>query len=84
MVALNAWDWDTAAVTFGTISYVDCDIHHCMIEGISGIYILENLLIAFKKEEFIKKGMTLMKIGPLSAVWKNNSENPDIVKNVFL
>lgn len=173
MVALNAWDWDTSAVTFGTIAYVyvhdneshnnefrllpgrkvypagdvDCDIHHCIIENLSGIYTfkmycqpnfrnavdktshdisgavgniyqvyfrnilinekrntgfseipvksifevcadchdiyMEDIHIQFTKEEFQRNDMHFMNVGPLSAVWKNNSENPEDWSELF-
>ncbi len=65
MIALNAWDWHSSAMTFGSIShlyinnikstnnelrvlpgqkvfddcsFVDCDIHDCVFEKLSGIY----------------------------------------------
>ncbi len=65
MVALNAWDWHSSAMTFGTIDHIlvenvtstnnefrllpgqkvfsdgrtaDCDIHSCILSGISGVY----------------------------------------------
>lgn len=65
MVALNAWDWDTSAISFGSITNVvveniksdrnefrllpgqklfkngdkvDCNIENCVIENVSGIY----------------------------------------------
>ena len=173
MVAMNAWDWDTAAITFGSIQYlyvhdnesknnefrilpgrklyedgyVDCDIHHCVIEGLSGIYTFkmycqpnimnaidknyhdvsgtvgniydvyfkditidehrdsgfasipvgsvfevcadchdiyfEDIRIAYTREEFECKGMHMMNVGPLSATWKNGSEDPEKWGEVF-
>jgi len=173
MVALNAWDWDTSAVTFGTIEniyvhdnkstnnelrllpgrkmyeddYVDCDIKNCILERLSGIYTFklycqpnisnaeiegyhdvsgtvgnisnvwfkdidinenrdsgfhglpvngifdvcancrdlhfENIRVLSAREDVEKRGMKFMSAGPLSAVWKNGSDNPDDWGEVF-
>ena len=173
VVALNAWDWDTSAVTFGTIekmyvhdnkstnnelrllpgrklyqkTYVDCDIHDCILQRLSGIYTFkiycqpnifnaeiegyhdvsgtvgniyevwfcdididknrnsgfhglpvngifdvcadchdlhfENIHVLSTYDEVEKRGMKFLSVGPLSAVWKNGSENPDDWGEVF-
>ncbi len=167
MVALNAWDWDTSAITFGTIEnmyvhdnkssnnelrllpgrkmyaddYVDCDIKDSILENLSGIYTFkiycqpnifnaeiegyhdvsgavgniynvwfknididenkssgfhdlpvngifdvccdchdlhfEDIRVHADFEEMEKRGIKFVSVGPLSAVWKNGSENPD-------
>ena len=173
MVALNAWDWDTSAITFGTIEYLvvegvagsgnefrllpgqklfdngtalDCDIKNCVIENLSGIYTfklyaqpnianaetgshdvsgavgrieddtfkninfakatsagfhglpvkglfevcadckriyLEDIFIKNTVEDCTRLDLRLMNVGPLSAVWKNGSDNPDDWGEVF-
>lgn len=174
MVALNAWDWDTSALTFGTISNlvvedvegpgnelrllpgqklypndkkVDCDLRNIVLENIRGMYTfklyaqpnianafipgkhdvsgtvgtIENVSfkdIYFKKlstagfcgipvkglfeicsdcnniffsdiyvadtfEEYTDHDISLVKVGPLSAVWYNNSDNPEDWGEVF-
>jgi hypothetical protein len=173
MVALNAWDWNTSAITFGTIEHLvvedvagsgnefrllpgqklfddgtaaDCDIRNCVIENLSGIYTfklyaqpnianaetgandvsgsvgkVENVLfqnITFAKatsagfhglpvkglfevcadcrrlfledisvqntvQQCEELDLRLMNVGPLSAVWKNGSDNPDDWGEVF-
>ena len=174
MVALNAWDWDTSAITMGTIDHlviedihstaneirmlpgqkvyedgstVDCDICNCVLEGISGIYpfklygqpnirnaidlvshdvsgtvgeiynihfhdvsflkvqdvglnglpvtgmfdvcsnckdiFMEDIHVANTVEECKALDVALVKVGPLSAVWKNGSEDPAKWGEVF-
>lgn len=173
IVALNAWDWDTSAITFGTIEkvyvhdnkttnnelrllpgrklyaddFVDCEIRDCILERLSGIYTFklycqpnifnaeiegyydvsgdvgniynvwfkdievdenkangfhglpvngifdvcsnshdlhfEDIRVLSAKEDVEKRGMKFMSVGPLSAVWKNGSENPDDWGKVF-
>lgn len=173
IVALNAWDWDTSAITFGTIEkiyvhdnkttnnelrllpgrkmyendYVDCDIKDCVLERLSGIYTFKiycqpnifnaeiegyhdvsgsvgnihnvwfsdididenksngfhglpvngifdicanchdlhfkNIRVKSTKEEVDNRGMKFVSVGPLSAVWKNGSDNPDDWGEVF-
>lgn len=173
VVALNAWDWDTSAVTFGTIEkmyvhdnrttnnelrllpgrklyedcFVDCDIRQCILCRLSGIYTFklycqpnifnaeredyhdvsgtvgniydvwfsdidvdknrnsgfhglpvngifdvcadchdlyfENIRVLATYEEVEKRGMKFMSVGPLSAVWKNGSEDPADWGEVF-
>ncbi len=173
IVALNAWDWDTSAITFGTIEkmyvhdnkttnnelrllpgrkvyendFVDCDIRDCILERLSGIYTFklycqpnifnaeiegyhdvsgtvgniynvwfkdididenkssgfhglpvngifdicsdchdlhfENINVLSAMEDVEKRKMKFVSVGPLSAVWKNGSENPDDWGEVF-
>lgn len=173
MVALNAWDWYTSAITFGTIDHVvvedvksnnnelrllpgqklfkngekvDCDIRSCVLEHISGIYTfklyaqpnianairgihdvsgtvgviedvhlkdisflrvtseglnglpvksmvevcadvkglyLEDISVDNTLEECRALDVCLMNVGPLSAVWKNGSEDPEKWGEVF-
>lgn len=173
MVALNAWDWDISAITFGTIERVivedvagsgnefrllpgqklydgapteDCDIRDCVIEKLSGIYTFklyaqpnitnaesgthdvsgsvgkienvffqnisfaeatpagfhglpvkglfevcadckqlyfEDIFVKNSAEDCMSLDLRLMNVGPLSAVWKNGSENPDDWGEVF-
>lgn len=173
MVALNGWDWNTSAITFGTIENiyvhdnkstnnefrllpgqkiyetekVDCDIRNCILERLSGIYTFklycqphirnaivkgyndtsgtvgnlnniwfkdikinenresgfndlpvngvfdicadcenlhfEDIEILYEKDVLKKKNMSFVSVGPLSAIWKNNSENPDDWGEVF-
>ena len=173
IVALNAWDWDTSAITFGTIEkvyvhdnkttnnelrllpvrkmyesdFVDCDIRDCVLQRLSGIYTFklycqpnifnaeiegyhdvsgtvgniynvwfddididenkasgfhglpvngifdicadchdlhfENIRVLASREDVEKRGMKFVSVGPLSAVWKNGSENPDDWGEVF-
>lgn len=173
MVALNAWDWDISAISFGTISHVvvedvagsgnefrllpgqklfengavlDCDIRNCVIENLSGIYTfklyaqpnitnaetgthdvsgtvgrienvffknisfapatsagfhglpvkglfevcadcrqlyLEDIFVKNTVEDCTTLDLRLMNVGPLSAVWKNGSENPTDWGEVF-
>ncbi len=173
MVALNAWDWDTSAISFGTIEfmyvhdnesknnelrllpgrkmydndYVDCDIRNSILETLSGIYTFklycqpniknayipgyhdvsgavgniynvwfknivvnenkaggfndlpvngifdvcanchdihfEDIKVTFSMDELKEKNMCLVSVGPLSAVWKHGSDNPDDWGEVF-
>lgn len=173
MVAMNAWDWDTSAITFGTIenivvedikgtgnefrllpgqklypdgSKLDCDIRNCVLEDMSGIYTfklyaqpnianaiigkhdvsgtvgtidniyiknisfnkisksgfanipvkslfeicsdcsrlhLEDIFIDNTIEQCDELDVKLINVGPLSAVWKNNSDNPDDWGEIF-
>ncbi|MBQ9757575.1 MAG: hypothetical protein IJW15_04065 [Clostridia bacterium] len=173
MVALNAWDWDRSAITFGTIENivvedlesngnelrllpgqkvyescrVDCDIRNCVLENISGIYTvkmyaqpnidnaidksrhdvsgtvgniydvyfkdmtfskvqpagfhglpvkgffeicadchdvyMENIKVSNTFSDAIEKDLRFINVGPLSAVWTNDSENPDDWGEVF-
>lgn len=173
MIAINAWDWDVSAITYGTVeymyihdnesqnnefrllpgrkmyedSYVDCDIRNMIIEKLSGIYTFklycqpnienaitkgyndvsgtvgriynvyfkdivinekksggfhdlptngifdvcadcndiyfENISVDFDKSEFDKINTYFMSVGPLSATWKNDSDNPDDWGEVF-
>lgn len=174
MVAMNAWDWYTSAMTFGTIDHiivedvqsennelrllpgqkifddgsrVDCDIHHCVLEDISGIYTFKlyaqpnianairpeihdvsgtvghiyeiyfnhisfvkitpsglnglpvkslfeicadcedlhfsNIQVANSLEESENMDLKFINVGPLTAVWKNNSEDPAKWGEVF-
>ena len=173
IVALNAWDWDTSAITFGTIekmyvhdnrttnnelrllpgrklyenSFVDCDIRDSILQRLSGVYTFklycqpnifnaeiegyydvsgtvgnihdvwfcdididknrnsgfhglpvngifdicadcrnlhfENISVLATYADIEQRGMKFMSVGPLSAVWKNGSENPDDWGEVF-
>jgi hypothetical protein len=174
MVALNAWDWDTSAITMGTIDHLviedvrstenelrmlpgqkifddgtkeDCDISNCVLEGISGIYtfklygqpnirnaidlvshdvsgtvgniynihfkdisllkvqptglndlpvqgmfdicsdcrdlFFEDIHVANTVAECKEMDVALIKVGPLSCVWKNGSEDPAKWGEVF-
>lgn len=173
MVAMNAWDWDTSAITFGSIenivvedikgtgnefrllpgqkifengTRIDCDIRNCVLENISGMYtfklyaqpnisnasrgthdvsgtvgtiediffknisfievsasgfcdipvkslfeICSNCKRLHMEDIFIKNTINrcaeldvrLINVGPLSAVWKNGSDNPDDWGEVF-
>lgn len=173
MVALNAWDWCTSAITFGPIrnvivekiesdnneirvlpgrkvfsdgKYVDCDITECIFEDIKGIYTFklycqpnianvtkgindvsgtvgtikqlyfnniefgrirsnglnglpvrgffeicadcenlyfDNISIDCQEKELIDNNITLISVGPLSATWKNNSNDPKCWGEVF-
>ena len=173
VVALNAWDWDTSAITFGTIEkmyvhdnrttnnelrllpgrklyencFVDCDIHSCVLQRLSGVYTFklycqpnifnaeiagyhdvsgavgniydvwfrdididknrssgfhdlpvngifdvcadchnlhfENIRVLATYDDIEKHGMKFMSVGPLSAVWKNGSEDPADWGEVF-
>lgn len=173
IVALNAWDWDNCAITFGTIekiyvhdnktsnnelrllpgrkmygdSGIDCDVRDCVLERLSGIYTFKlycqpnilnaenknyhdvsgsvgrmgnvwfsdididknrdsgfhglpmngifdvgtdcnnihfnNIRVLATKADVESRGLKFMSIGPLSAVWKNGSENPDDWGEVF-
>ena len=172
-VALNAWDWDTSAITFGTIeklyvhdntapnnelrllpgrklyagSFVDCDIRQCILERLSGIYTFklycqpnifnvtipghydvsgtvgniydiwfqnikvdknrnsgfhglpvngifdvcadchdlhfENIHVCANYEEIEARGMKFMSVGPLSATWTSDSDDPEDWGEVF-
>ena len=173
VVALNAWDWDTSAITFGTIekmyvhdnrttnnelrllpgrklygnTFVDCDVRDCILQRLSGVYTFklycqpnifnaeiqgyhdvsgtvgniydvwfcdididknrnsgfhglpvngifdvcadcrnlhfENIHVLSTYEDVEKRGMKFMSVGPLSAVWKNGSEDPEKWGEVF-
>ncbi len=173
MVALNAWDWCTSAVTFGTIedvlvqnvksnnnefrllpgrkmfedgSFVDCDLRRVVLENISGVYTyklycqpnianairgihdtsgavgnikdvyfknitfdaaqeagfnelpvgglfevcadcdglyLEDITVEEPFSSFQEKQAALFKAGPLSATWKNDSDDPAKWGEVF-
>ena len=173
VVALNAWDWDTSAISFGTIEkiyvhdnktpnnelrllpgrkmyeacFVDCDIRNCIFQRLSGLYTFklycqpnifnaeiegyydvsgavgnisdmwfmdididenknsgfhglpvngifdicadcrnlhfENIRVLSTYADVEKRGMKFMSVGPLSAVWKNGSENPEDWGEVF-
>ncbi len=174
MVAMNAWDWDTSAITFGTIQKVvvedikgtgnefrllpgqklykngtkaDCDIRDCVLEDLTGIYTfklyaqpnianaiepgkhdvsgtvgtINNVYIKdvkFKKiaaagfndipvkglfeicsdcselhvenasvestfEQCEELGVKFVNVGPLSAVWRNGSDDPARWGEVF-
>ena len=174
MVALNAWDWDTSAISFGSITNlvvedvqsnnnefrllpgqkvfesgekVDCNIENCVIENVSGIYTFKmyaqpNIANAVDKtrhdvsgtvgtirnvycrdisfarvtpsgfsglpvkslfeicadcdgifiesvdvkntiDECDKMDVRLVNVGPLSAVWKNGSDDPEKWGEVF-
>lgn len=173
IVALNAWDWDTSAITFGTIekmyvhdnrttnnelrllpgrkiyegSFVDCDIRDSILQRLSGVYTFKlycqpnifnaiidgyhdvsgtvgninnvwfqdivvdknknngfhglpvngifdicancnglhfaNIHVCSNYEDIEAQGMKFMSVGPLSAVWKNGSDNPEDWGEVF-
>ena len=174
LLALNAWDWYTSAVTYGTISdivvedivsnnnelrllpgrklypdgsYVDCDIHNIVLENISGIYTFklyaqpnianacnpdihdvsgtvgniyniyfrdisfaevtpsglnglpvkslfeicadchdlfwEDITVANRIADCAALDLHLVNVGPLSAVWKNGSDDPEKWGEVF-
>lgn len=174
MVAMNAWDWDTSAITFGTIQKVvvedikgtgnefrllpgqklykdgtkaDCDIRDIVIEDLTGIYTfklyaqpnisnaiipgkhdvsgtvgtinnvfiknvqfkkiastgfnsipvkgmfeicsdctdlhIENASVESTLEQCDEKDVKFVSVGPLSAVWRNGSDNPDDWGEVF-
>ena len=173
VVALNAWDWDTSAITFGTIekmyvhdnrttnnelrllpgrklyenSFVDCDVRQSILQRLSGVYTFklycqpnifnaeiegyhdvsgtvgniydvwfcdidinenknsgfhglpvngifdvcadchdlhfENIHVLSTYGDVEKRGMKFMSVGPLSAVWKNGSDDPQKWGEVF-
>lgn len=173
MVAMNAWDWDTSAITFGTIQNVvvedilgtgnefrllpgqklykdgtkaDCDIRNCVIENLTGIYTfklyaqpnianaihpdkhdvsgtvgtieniyfkdvtmkvansgfnaipvkgmfevcadcsnihIENVNVGATQEKCNELDLKFVSVGPLSAVWRNGSDNPADWGEVF-
>jgi len=172
-VALNAWDWDSSAISFGTIEkvyvhdnrtpnnelrllpgrklyengFVDCDIRQCVLERLSGVYTFklycqpnifnviipgyydvsgavgniydvwfkdikvdknrnsglnglpvngifdvcadchdlhfENIHVCSNYEDIEARGMKFMSVGPLSAVWTNDSDDPKNWGEVF-
>ncbi len=169
MIAMNAWDWSSSAMSFGSIeklfvenvfsfhnefrllpgrksysdgSYADCDIKDCVIKNVEGVYTfklygqpnchntsdcsetlgviknvyfedirfpeispegfgglpveglfevcadvsdvwLNNISIDSPYSDFEKYGVSVIKVGPLSATLKYGSENPDEWIEVF-
>lgn len=173
IIALNAWDWDTSAITFGTIEkmyvhdnrtsnnelrllpgrkmyeddFVDCHVRDCILERLSGIYTFKlycqpnifnaeidgyhdasgtvgniynvwfsdididcnrsdgfhglpingifdicadchdlhfcDIRIPLSSADIERAGMRFVSVGPLSAVWKNGSDNPEDWGEVF-
>ena len=170
MIAMNAWDWNTSAMSFGSIeklfvenifsshnefrllpgrksykdgSFADCDIRDCVIKNVEGVYTfklygqpnchnpkgdysetlgvinnvyfedirfpevspegfgglpveglfevcadvsdikLNNISIDSPYADFEKYGVSVIKVGPLSATLKYGSENPDEWIEVF-